>query len=120
MKMNDIVQLRLANQKLRKSAFNNPEEMVKWFCAIQAQDYLGALWSIGQRMQKASESIIEKAITDRKIVRTWPMRGTLHFVSPEDVRWMQKLLTPRIIAKSKSLYREQGLDSKTLDKGKKI
>jgi hypothetical protein len=48
------------------------------------------------------------------------MRGTLHFVSPDDVRWMLRLLAPRIITKSKSLYREQGLDAKTLLKGKRI
>jgi hypothetical protein len=120
MKMNDIVQLRLENQGLRKATFKNGADVVKWFCAIQAQDYLGALWTVGQRISKASEQEIENEIANRKIVRTWPMRGTLHFVSPEDIRWMLKLLTPRVIAKAKHLYIEQGLDIKTLSKGKKI
>jgi hypothetical protein len=120
MKMNDLVQLRLENQGLRKATFKSGADVVKWFCAIQAQDYLGSLWTIGQRLPKALESEIEKEIADRKIVRTWPMRGTLHFVSPDDIRWMVKLLAPRIINKSKSLYKEQGLDAKTLDRGKKI
>lgn len=120
MKTKDVIQLRLANQRLLKSKFGAPEEVVKWFCAIQAQDYLGALWTIGQRCEKIKESAIEKAIADRKIVRTWPMRGTLHFVAPEDIRWMLQLLTPRIIAKTKRLYQEQGLDVKTLNKSKKV
>jgi hypothetical protein len=36
-------------------------------------------------------------IDERSIVRTWPMRGTLHFVAATDVRWMLRLLTPRVI-----------------------
>jgi hypothetical protein len=121
MKTKDLIQLRLANQYLLKTKFSDPADVVKWFCAIQAQDYLGALWSVGLRCsKKINESTIEKAIADRKIVRTWPMRGTLHFISPDDIRWMLKLLTPRIIAKAKGLYKEQGLDVKTLDKSKKV
>jgi hypothetical protein len=120
MKINDLVQLRLENQRLRKTTFNDGAEVVKWFCAIQAQDYLGSLWTIGQRLSKTSESEIEREIENRKIVRTWPMRGTLHFVSTDDIRWMLRLLAPRVIARAKSLYREQGLDAKMLNKGKKI
>lgn len=116
----DLIQLRLENQRLRKAKFSDPAEVVKWFCAVQAQDYLGALWGVGQRCKKSAEPEVEKAIADRKIVRTWPMRGTLHFVAPEDVRWMLKLLTPRIIAKTKRLYDEQGLDKKLLTRSKKI
>lgn len=37
-------------------------------------------------------------MTTRTIVRTWPMRGTLHFVPAEDARWMLALLAPRVIA----------------------
>lgn len=118
--MNDLVQLRLENQRLRKTAFKNAADVVNWFCAIQAQDYLGSLWTIGQRLPKTSEGNIEKEIENRKIVRTWPMRGTLHFVSPDDIRWMVKLLAPRVVARAKSLYREQGLDAKMLTKGTKI
>ena len=120
MKKNDLIEQRLVNQGLREEKFDSPGDTVRWMCAMQAQDYLGALWSIGQRCKDITESKIEKAIADRKIVRTWPMRGTLHFVAPEDVRWMLKLLTPRVIARSKKLYQDQGLDAKTLLKSKKV
>jgi hypothetical protein len=70
--------------------------------AMQAQDYAGALWSVGLRMpgesKHTTEVAIEKAIAQRTIIRTWPMRGTLHLVSAEDIRWMLELLTPRVIA----------------------
>lgn len=76
--------------------------MVRWLCAVQAQDYFGALWAIGVRLPPShgTEAAVEQAIAQRRIVRTWPMRGTLHFVATADVRWMLALLTPRIIAGS--------------------
>ena len=43
------------------------------------------------------------------------MRGTLHFVAAEDVRWMLALLTPRVVAASAArLRREFGLDARVL------
>src|SRR5687767_3207865 len=109
MNTKDLIHLRLANQYLLKTKLPEPADVVNWFCAIQAQDYLGALWTVGQRCSKDNaEAKIEEAIADRKIVRTWPMRGTLHFISPDDIRWMLQLLTPRVIAKAKTLYRQQG------------
>ena len=39
------------------------------------------------------------------------MRGTIHFVAPEDVRWMLKLLTPRVIARQTTTFLARfGLD----------
>ncbi len=44
--------------------------------AVQAQDFAGANWAVGLRLPGATERDIERAIADREIVRTWPMRGT--------------------------------------------
>jgi hypothetical protein len=41
------------------------------------------------------------------------MRGTLHFVPAQDIRWMLKLLTPRVVARSASRYRQLELDERT-------
>lgn len=79
--------------------------------AVQAQDYRGALWAVGLRLRGAVEAGVEAAIADRTIVRTWPMRGTLHFVPAEDARWMLRLLTPRVVARSAGRHRELALDA---------
>jgi hypothetical protein len=115
-----MLQRRLRNQSLNKPEFTSPPEVVKWFCAMQAQDYLGALWSVGQRMKKCVENDIEISIAKREIVRTWPMRGTLHFLAADDVRWVVSLLAPRVVTRAKSIYQQQGLDKKILDKGRKV
>jgi len=120
MKIDELITIRLYNQRLSKTNFTKPEEVVSWLGAVQAQDFLGSLWTIGQRMQKLVEADIEKAIADRSIVRTWPMRGTLHFVMPEHVNWMLKLLSQRIIARAQTNYRNEGLDKASFTKANKL
>jgi hypothetical protein len=51
-------------------------------------------------MRSAVEADIERALAEREIVRSWPLRGTLHFVAPEDLRWMLDLLGPRVTSRS--------------------
>jgi len=109
----DIACQRLHNQAITPAAFEKPSEVVRQLGAIQAQNYLGALWAVGLRLKAATEQTIEQAISDRKIVRTWPMRGTLHFVAPEDVRWLLALLTPPIIARAARRHKQLELDEAT-------
>src|SRR5499427_10893271 len=97
MMSSDIASLRLHNQRIAGATFERPADVVARMGAVQAQDYLGALWAVGLRMRNAVEADIERALADRTIIRTWPMRGTLHFVSAADIRWMLELLTPRVV-----------------------
>lgn len=120
MTLSSIAHQRLQQQHIAQADFNKPEDVVSWMGAIQAQDYLGSLWAVGLRMKNASEADIENALANRRIIRTWPMRGTLHFVAPADVRWMLKTFTPRIIAKSAGIYRQSGLDKKIFTKSAKL
>ena len=111
----EIIRRRRESQFLIRPAAHDPATVVAWFGAVQAQDYLGALWAVGQRTRDAVESDVELALAERSIVRTWPMRGTLHFVAADDVRWMLDLLNPRIIQRhAHRLEREFELDARTL------
>jgi hypothetical protein len=117
----DITRLRLHNQRIAGTAFETPGEVVAWLGAVQAQDYLGALWAVGLRMKIAVEANIEQALANRTIIRTWPMRGTLHFVAAADVRWMLELLTPRVVANNaQRLLRQFGLDEAAFSRGKDL
>lgn len=106
---------RLRNQLLANNGPATPHAVVSHFGAMQAQDYLGALWAVGLRTRDAVEADVERAIEERRIVRCWPMRGTLHFVAAEDVRWMLELLAPRVLARHRTrLERDFSLDAATL------
>ncbi len=116
----DIAQSRLHNQQISSSKFKKPHEVVGWLGAIQAQDYLGGLWAVGLRTQGATEKSVEKALADRTIIRTWPMRGTLHFVAAEDARWMLALMTPRVIRAMSLRMHQLELNEKILERTRNL
>jgi Winged helix DNA-binding domain len=109
-----IAERRLANQRISTPADATPLEVVRWLTAVQAQDYAGALWAVGLRMANATAPLIQQAIADRLIVRTWPMRGTLHFVAATDARWLLALTARRPIAGRAQRQRWLGLDDRTV------
>jgi hypothetical protein len=86
---------------------DSPYDAVARLTAVQAQDRPSSAWAIGLRTSNYTVSGIEKAVGSRSIVRTWLMRGTLHFTAAEDVRWILDLVAPKIIAGSKR--RDDGL-----------
>jgi len=110
----EIVRRRLAAQRLSSAGFERPADVVAWFGAMQAQDYLGALWAVGMRTAKAREAQVESAFAERAVVRSWPMRGTLHFLAAADARWMIELLAPRAAARATSRLAKLGLDAAVL------
>jgi hypothetical protein len=111
-----IAQQRLCNQHLTLADFAQPADAVAWFGAVQAQDYTGALWAVGQRMPSASAASVEQAISDGSIVRTHPMRATWHFVAAADIRWLLPLIAPRNRTRHTYRQRELELDAATLAK----
>jgi hypothetical protein len=120
MNARELLRTRLHFQKLDEPGFTTPAEMVRYFGAVQAQDYPGALWAVGQRTISATAEAVEAALNDRNIVRSWPMRGTLHFTAPEDLRWMLDLLAGRVIARSAINQRDAGITGKDLIKSRSI
>ena len=111
---------RLDSQQLEHTHLNNPAEVVQWLVAVQAQDYAGAKWSLGLRLPDATEPEVEEAIDSNSIVRTWAMRGTLHFVAAGDASWLLALLAPKIIAGCARRYRELELDEATLKQSSQL
>lgn len=106
----EIAIRRLYNQHLARLRFAQAGEVVRWLGAVQAQDYPASLWAIGLRLPQATVASVEQAVAEGTVVRTWPMRGTIHYVPAEDARWMLKLLTPRVIARSAGRYRQLELE----------
>ena len=52
---------------------------------------------------------VDQLLADGAIVRTWPMRGTLHFVAAEDLGWLVGLLGPRVLSASPARRRQLGI-----------
>jgi hypothetical protein len=110
----DIARWRLRNQHISANRFQEPSEAVQGLVAVQAQDYAGAKWALGLRMQAATDNRIEQAFAEGAILRTHVMRPTWHFVSPADIRWLLALTAPRVHAVNAFMYRKLELDERTL------
>jgi hypothetical protein len=116
----DLIKMRLLHQQISSTEMAKPREVVEWLGAVQAQDYSGAKWAIASRLAGTTDADLEQAIVDKEIVRTWAMRGTLHFLSPNDIYWMLTLLSPRLEGIMGTHFRKLELDKKTLNKSRKI
>ncbi|HEU5223605.1 MAG TPA: winged helix DNA-binding domain-containing protein [Candidatus Lumbricidophila sp.] len=99
MDLSAIARLRTHAQALtsgsRLTGAAAPVAAARHLVAMQTQDYRGGLWSIGARTDSATEREVVAALADARLVRTWPMRGTIHTVAADDVRWLTALLGPR-------------------------
>ena len=97
---------RLAAQLLARPSRGSVVDVIRALGAVQAQDYAGAKWALGQRVAGATDASIETLIAEGSILRTHVLRPTWHFVAPEDIRWMLALTAPRIVAAMASYNRK--------------
>ena len=114
----DIIRLRLRNQRLTRTGFRTPADVVSWLGAVQSQDYTGAAWAIGLRARGLTATDVGRAFDEGLVLRTHVMRPTWHFVAPGDIRWLLALTGPRINRVCSNYYRWAGLDEKIVTRSR--
>jgi len=87
----DIRRLRLRNQWLAQRPDATAAEVVTHVGALQSQELWSGEWSIGARSTSLDAAAVHDATMQRQVLRTWPMRGTIHFVPASDAGWMLEL-----------------------------
>src|SRR6202012_5700107 len=102
--------LRLFAQRVSPVGTTDVAETVRHMLAVQAQDFAQALWAVGLRTDGATRMDVLGALERGLVVRTMPMRGTLHFVAAEDLRWMLALTAERSLQSAATRFRTLGLD----------
>ncbi len=115
----DILLLRLDNQQLTGSDTKTAKELTSWFGAVQSQDFPGAIWALGQRLNY-DLSDIENAYRNGEILRTHVMRPTWHFVSSDDIYWLLELTSEKVLKIMRSYQRNFGIDEKIAEECIKI
>lgn len=108
--------LRLVAQRLAGGAEATAADAVGHLTAAQAQHAQGAVTSIALRSAARSRADVRAAYDDGLVVKSWPMRGTLHLVAAEDLPWMLELLTPRVLSGAKRRRAELGIDDATIER----
>ena len=94
--MDELSMLRMAAQRLVGPPAASPAEAVRWLTAMQGQELPGALLAVALR-SGSTRAEVTAALDDGSVVRSWPMRGTLHLTAAEDLPWLLALLTERVV-----------------------
>lgn len=120
----ELISLRLATQRILPPSpmANDPDAVagaVRHLLAVQAQDFPQAVWALGLR-SGGTRAAVEAALASGSVVRSWTMRGTLHFVDPRDLRWMLQLTAPRMLQASDTRRHELGIEQAALDRAREV
>lgn len=115
-----LTALRLASQRIAQRDGSTPADVVRGMLALQAQDFPGVKWSVGLRVQASSEAAVDAAFQQGEIVRSWPLRGTLHLVAAEDVGWLLELTSPRVLGSAASRRAYLGLAEADVEQARGI
>jgi hypothetical protein len=105
----DIARSRLVAQNIQKPHSTSPLDAVTHLTAMQGQDLPGVLWSIGLRTTDATEADVRASFDRGELVRSWPMRGTLHVTTPDDLRLILPLSRHRLTTSFATRHRELGI-----------
>ncbi len=90
----DVALARLVAQRVVGPPLASARDVVGHLAAVQAQDDAGALVSVALRTRSRARADVVAAFDAGEIVRTWPMRGTVHTILAADLAWMLPLMTP--------------------------
>ncbi len=116
--LREVALLRLAAQRLVGEPHATPADVVRFATCTQAQDFPAALSAVALRCRDRSVAAVTRALDEGEVVRSWPMRGTLHLVAPQDLRWMLAIGPPRVETSAATRRRELGIDDKTLGRAR--
>ncbi|MDD7968894.1 winged helix DNA-binding domain-containing protein [Actinomycetospora lemnae] len=119
-RVSEVGLLRLVALGLVAPTTDDVAAVVRHLGAVQAQDLPGALTSLALRTASRSREAVTAACDAGAVVRSWPMRGTLHLVPAEDLGWMLPLGTPRPRAQAVRRRGELGLVDADVDRAREL
>jgi hypothetical protein len=118
--VNTVGLLRLAALRLVGPRCATPAEAVAVLGAAQGQDLPGVLASIAMRTASDDVDEVRRAFDDGEIVRSWPMRRTLHVVVAADLPWMLPLATAPALAAAAKRREQLGLADATVERAGEV
>ena len=116
--LHELALLRLVAQRVAGPRPKTPTQVVHRLAAVQGQDLPGALLSVALRTADGTRADVEAALDAGEIVRSWPMRGTLHLVAAEDLPWLIGLLGPRVLAGAPARRAQLGITDASIEQAR--
>nr|WP_240895704.1 winged helix DNA-binding domain-containing protein [Kineococcus siccus] len=111
--------LRLAAQRVA-APLPGAAQVVRHLGALQAQDLRAAATAVALRHGAADVAGFRAALAAGEVVRTWPMRGTLHLLAAEDAGWVLGLTAPRTVTALTTRRRELGLTEAVAERARDV
>jgi len=116
MTRSEVLRRRLATQGLC-GGLPTAADVVRLLACVQSQEYAHALWSLGMRSSGLMAADVQAEFDGGAFLRTHILRPTWHFVAAQDIRWILEVTAPRVQRLNQTIYRREGLDQSTLDRG---
>lgn len=91
-----LIHLGLAPAAPGAPTLRTPAEVATHHLAMQGQDFKAVQWAIGSRLAHlwTTQADVLDAFDRGELIRTWPMRGTVHAMAAADGRWLLDLCGP--------------------------
>ena len=117
-----IARLRLQALGLagRPEVASDPAGVVAHHLAMQAQNFPASRWAVGSRLSGSTEADVLAAYDAGTIVRSWPMRGTVHAVAADDLPWMLEHLGPRALMGVRGRWDRLGIEEVLLERAREV
>lgn len=114
--------MRAAAQRLTRDRATDrpprPATLLRQVVGLQAQVLSAAALGLRARSKGLRASDVTGAINvERTIVRSWLMRGTLHLVAADDLRWLVQLLGPVFARAGATRHAQLGLNDDLKTRG---
>src|SRR4030088_329537 len=100
---------RVPAQNLQEAGRLSAVDLVRHLAGVQAQVLSAAGRALRARARDLDANQVGLArLSDRSIVLTWAMRGTLHLIAAEDFAWLVPLTTEPPIANAHRRLKQEG------------
>ncbi len=116
----ELALLRLVAQRLAGPPAADATTALRGLLCAQGQDYPGALTSVALRSRGRSRAEVTAALDAGEIVRSWPMRGTLHLLPADELHWLLELCGPRVLAGAAKRRASLGLTEADVERGREL
>src|SRR3954454_17983917 len=117
----EVAGMRAAAQGLLPGPPRSPASTTTAMLALQAQDFAGGLWAVAVRDRaRETRADLEAALDTGAVVRSWPMRGTLHLTTPRDLRLLLAITATRAVGAARGRRAQLGLEGAELERGRQL
>lgn len=114
-----LTRSRMVAQSLTAPSFASPAAAVAAFGAMQGQDLPGVLASAALRSTGEVAAVFDD-LAERRLVRGYPMRGTVFLMAAEDLAWVTALCAAPSLRAAAARRHQLGLDEEQLGRARGI